>query len=257
MNPLVIKLGGNILEKEIALNGLFKTLSNYLKIYNRAIIIVHGGGCIIDNLMNKLSLTTTKKNGLRITNTDQIDIVIAALAGIANKKLLSWAKKFKINSIGLCLSDGNIVDAIQINKELGHVGCVIPGKQLLLRILFDNGYMPIISSIGIDDHGCLLNVNADEAATAIALTVEGNLILLSDVNGILDKKGNLIKVLNTNEAEKLIANNTISNGMAIKTRAALKAARNLNYPVYIASWQQTDQLIDLFNGSLVGTKVFA
>ncbi|WP_277870351.1 acetylglutamate kinase [Candidatus Pantoea edessiphila] len=257
MNPLVVKLGGSILEKEIALNNLFKTIVSYRKIANRCITIIHGGGSIIDNLMNKLSLKSIKKNGLRITPSDQIDIVIAALAGIANKKLLALAKKIGINAVSLCLGDGHIVNTIQFNKNLGHVGNAFIGKPKLLNILFDNDYVPIISSIGIDNKGILLNINADEAATALALTLNADLVLLSDVHGIINNEGNTIAEINTYEAEKLISENIIQNGMIIKVRAALTAARTLNRPVNIASWEQADQLINLFNGCYsVGTKVF-
>ncbi|PPI87616.1 acetylglutamate kinase [Candidatus Pantoea edessiphila] len=256
MKPLVIKLGGNILKKEAALNNLFTTLANYLNIYNnRFIMIVHGGGYIVDDLMKKLSLSIIKKNGLRITPHDQIDIVVGALAGIANKKLLAWAKKHKINAIGLCLSDGNIVNSLQIDKKLGNVGHVFPGNSSLLNILFDSQYIPIISSIGIDDNGNLLNINADEAAAALALTTDANLVLLSDVNGIKDNKGNFIKEIKKHEAERLISNNVIQHGMVIKVRAALKVAFILNRPVNIASWEYIDQLNALFNGYSIGTRV--
>ncbi|WP_204162678.1 acetylglutamate kinase [Pantoea sp. SoEX] len=255
MKPLVIKLGGAILKKEMALNNLFKTLANYVNIYNRFIIITHGGGYIVDDLMNKLSLNIIKKDGLRITPHDQIDIVIGALAGIANKKLLSHAKKYKINAIGLCLGDGNIVHSAMINKNLGNVGYVIPGNPYLLDILFNNRYIPIISSIGIDENGNLLNINADEAATVIALTINASLILLSDVNGIKDNKGYFIKEINAYEAEKLISSNIIKNGMVIKVRAALRAAKILSQPVNIASWEYPNQLSDLLNGYSIGTRV--
>ncbi|PPI88020.1 acetylglutamate kinase [Candidatus Pantoea edessiphila] len=254
-NHLVIKLGGNILKEKIELNNLFKIIANYRNIFNRFIIIVHGGGYIVDDLMNKLSLTIVKKNGLRVTPIDHIDIITGALAGTANKKFLACARQHDINAVGLSLGDGNIVKSTQINEQLGYIGEVFPGKPSLLNTLLNGGYMPIVSSIGIDNNGYLLNINADKAAAAVALTINADLLLLSDVNGIIDNKGSLITEINRNEAKKLISNKIITNGMIIKVKAALTAARVLNRPVNISSWKKSDQLISLLNGYSIGTRI--
>ncbi len=91
-NPLIIKLGGVLLDSEEALARLFDALLAYRSAHQRPLIIVHGGGCLVDELMKKLALPVQKKNGLRVTPADQIDIITGALAGTANKTLLAWAK---------------------------------------------------------------------------------------------------------------------------------------------------------------------
>src|SRR5471032_418966 len=168
MNPLVIKLGGVLLDNEEALERLFMALVTYRQEYQRPLVIVHGGGCLVDELMKKLSLPVVKVDGLRVTPADQIDIITGALAGTANKTLLAWAKKHAIPAVGLCLGDGDSVKVTPLDAKLGHVGKAQPGSAKLLTTLLDAGYLPVVSSIGFTEQGELMNVNADQAATALA-----------------------------------------------------------------------------------------
>ncbi|AJJ17660.1 acetylglutamate kinase [Yersinia intermedia] len=257
MNPLVIKLGGVLLDSEEALERLFTALVTYREKHERPLVIMHGGGCLVDDLMKKLALPVVKKNGLRITPADQIDIITGALAGTANKTLLAWAVKHNINAVGLCLGDGGTVSVTLLDAELGHVGNAQPGSPALVQTLLAADYMPIISSIGITADGQLMNVNADQAATALAATLGADLILLSDVSGILDGKGQRIAEMTAQKAEQLIAQGIITDGMVVKVNAALDAARSLGRPVDIASWRHADQLPALFNGEPIGTRILA
>lgn len=255
MNPLIIKLGGVLLDSEEALGRLFTTLVSYRAQYQRPLAIVHGGGCVVDELMNKLNLPVKKKNGLRVTPADQIDIITGALAGTANKTLLAWAKKYGIASVGLCLGDGDSVKVRRLDDDLGHVGEAHPGSPALINMLLEGGFLPVISSIGMTDDGQLMNVNADQAATALAATLGADLILLSDVSGILDGKGQRIAEMTAAKAEQLIEQGIITDGMIVKVNAALDAARALGRPVDIASWRHADQLPALFNGTSIGTRI--
>ncbi|HDL7982388.1 TPA: acetylglutamate kinase, partial [Yersinia enterocolitica] len=248
INPLVIKLGGVLLDSEEALERLFTALVTYREKHERPLVIMHGGGCLVDDLMKKLALPVVKKNGLRVTPADQIDIITGALAGTANKTLLAWAVKHDINAVGLCLGDGNTVSVTPLDAALGHVGKAEAGSPALVQTLLAANYMPIISSIGITKDGSLMNVNADQAATALAATLGADLILLSDVSGILDGKGQRIAEMTAQKAEQLIAQGIITDGMVVKVNAALDAARSLGRPVDIASWRHADQLPALFNG---------
>jgi len=256
-NPLIIKLGGVLLDSEEALARLFDALAAYRATHQRQLLIVHGGGCLVDELMSKLSLPVKKKNGLRVTPADQIDIITGALAGTANKTLLAWAKKQGIEAVGLCLGDGDSVNVEAFDEELGHVGQATPGSPVLINTLLTAGFLPVISSIGITQDGKLMNVNADQAATALAATLGADLILLSDVSGILDGKGQRIEEMTAAYAEKLIAEGVITDGMIVKVHAALDAARTLGRPVDIASWRHAEQLPTLFNGVSIGTRILA
>ncbi|WP_067709428.1 acetylglutamate kinase [Erwinia sp. ErVv1] len=256
-NPLIIKLGGVLLDSEEALEKLFSALVSWRESHQRPLLIVHGGGCLVDELMKKLSLPVQKKNGLRVTPADQIDIITGALAGTANKTLLAWSKKHGIDAVGLCLADGGIVEVEQFDPQLGHVGQAAPGSPKLITTLLTAGYLPVISSIGITQQGELMNVNADQAATALASTLGADLILLSDVSGILDGKGQRIEEMTAAKAEALIAQGIITDGMVVKVNAALDAARTLGRPVDIASWRHAEQLQNLFNGVSIGTRILA
>ncbi|MGL5385152.1 MAG: acetylglutamate kinase [Enterobacterales bacterium] len=257
MNPLIIKLGGVLLDSEEALERLFTALDVYRQEHQRPLVIVHGGGCVVDELMKQLSLPVVKKNGLRVTPADQIDIITGALAGTANKTLLAWAVKHKINAVGLSLADGGSVAVTQLDPALGHVGHALPGSPELLNTLLNAGYLPVVSSIGITAEGQLMNVNADQAATALAATLGADLILLSDVSGILDGKGQRIAEMTAQKAEQLIAQGIITDGMVVKVNAALDAARTLGRPVDIASWRNAEKLPALFNGVSIGTRILA
>ena len=170
MNPLIIKLGGVLLDSEEALERLFTALDSYRQQHQRPLVIVHGGGCVVDELMKQL-FAGGEKNGLRVTPADQIDIITGALAGTANKTLLAWAIKHQINAVGLSTADGGSAVVTPLDPALGHVGNAQPGSPALLNTLLSAGYLPVVSSIGITAEGQLMNVNADQAATALAATL--------------------------------------------------------------------------------------
>lgn len=256
-NPLIIKLGGVLLDSEEAMARLFEALVAYRAAHQRPLLIVHGGGCLVDELMQKLNLPVKKKNGLRVTPADQIDIIAGALAGTANKTLLANAKKHGIAGVGLCLGDGDSVQVAPFDPELGHVGNATPGNPQLINSLLAGGFLPVVSSIGITADGLLMNVNADQAATALAATLGADLVLLSDVSGILDANKQRIEEMTAAKAEQLIADGVITDGMIVKVNAALDAARTLGRPVDIASWRNAEQLPALFNGVAIGTRILA
>ena len=139
MNPLIIKLGGVLLDSEEALERLFTALDSYRQQHQRPLVIVHGGGCVVDELMKQLALPVVKKNGLRVTPADQIDIITGALAGTANKTLLAWAIKHQINAVGLSLADGGSAVVTPLDPALGHVGNAQPGSPALLNTLLGAG----------------------------------------------------------------------------------------------------------------------
>lgn len=255
MKPLVIKVGGALLDTPQAMQNLISTLAQFKRTQQRQIVIVHGGGCIVDELMQRLNLPVQKKQGLRVTPADQIDIITGALAGIANKKLVAMAKTAGLNVVGLSLGDGNLTTATQLDAELGHVATVQPKQAALLNTLLKADFLPIISSIAIDDDGRLMNVNADQAATAIATLLQAELVMLSDVDGVLDQQKNLIAELNTAQIENLISEQVITDGMIVKVKAALTAAQALNQAVEIANWKKPEKLADLFSGQRIGTRI--
>ncbi|EAS63130.1 acetylglutamate kinase [Photobacterium angustum S14] len=252
--PLVIKLGGAVLSCTETLEKLFSAINHYQANSQRPLMLVHGGGYLVDDLMAKLQLPTVKKQGLRVTPSDQIAVIAGALAGTANKLLQGQAIKSGVKAVGLSLADGGLCEVSQLDPELGSVGKAEPGNGVLITQIMTSGYMPIISSIGLDAQGELMNVNADQAAVAVAAAVDGELVLLSDVSGVLDGKGQLIEALTEAEAELLIEQAVITDGMIVKVRAAFDAAKALGRPIEVASWRYPEKLTALFDGQSIGTK---
>lgn len=252
--PLVIKLGGAVLSSTETLTQLFKTVSNYQQQAQRSLVIIHGGGYLVDELMAKLQLETVKKEGLRVTPKDQIGYITGALAGTANKMLQGQAMRNGVNAMGLSLADGGLCKITQLNPELGNVGLATAGDATILNAVLATQVTPIISSIGITAEGELMNVNADQAAVAVATALDADLVLLSDVAGVLDGEKQLIASLDSEQAELLIQQKVITDGMIVKVRAALEAAQELGRAIEVASWRSPEKLAELFIGNSIGTQ---
>lgn len=249
--PLIIKLGGLAIEDESAM----KTFFGAVKQSKRPLVILHGGGALVDGLLSQLGFESQKRDGKRISPKEQMPYIVAALAGMANKKLQAYAKSANINSVGIGLSDGNLCQLEWRDLSLGCVGFPKAHDPKLLWSLLEQNYLPIISSIGLSEDGQLLNVNADDAAVAIAQLIDGQLVFLSDVEGVLDADGTLLPFLYQEQSEQLIAQGIIHGGMIAKVKAALTAASALGRKVEIASWQNSSSLSDLFEGKSIGTSL--
>lgn len=256
LKPLVIKLGGAVLSEFDTLALLFKAIAEYQHQADREIVIVHGGGYLVDELMDRLQLETVKKNGLRVTPFEHINYVSGALAGTANKLLQGQAMKLGLNTVGLSLADGGLCQVSQISDELGAVGEAKAGNATVLKAILKAGALPIISSIGLTAQGQLMNVNADQAAVAVATTLDAELALLSDVSGVLDENKQLIAQLDQNQADRLIEQKVITDGMIVKVQAALDAANELGRAIEVASWKSPEKLTQLFAGNSIGTRFY-
>ncbi|MBO1519858.1 acetylglutamate kinase [Oceanisphaera pacifica] len=254
--PLVIKLGGALLESNQDLAALFTTLNTFINEVKRPLVLVHGGGVLVDNQLKAMGLTSTKKDGLRVTPPEHIGVITGALAGTANKLLLAQAITHGVSSVGLCLGDGGLCRVSQLDPELGSVGQIEGGDATLISSLLSGGFMPIVSSIGITFDGQLMNVNADQAGTAIAEVLNADLVMLSDVSGILDGERALINELTEDRALTLMEQGVITDGMAVKVKAALQATKKLGKPVAVGSWRNPEQLLSLLAGeSEFGTRI--
>lgn len=256
-SPLIIKIGGALIETEGALTAFMQGIHQFMQQSSRPLVLVHGGGCLVDDLLKGLGMTSTKKNGLRVTPSEQIPYITGALAGTANKLMLAEAIAQGLNPVGLCLADGGLCSVTQMDPELGHVGDCHPGNPALLQALLSSHFLPVISSIGISADGKLMNVNADQAAIALAEVLSAELIMLSDVAGILDAQKQLIPSLNTEQTEALIAQGVITDGMAVKVKAALKVSAAIRQPIVVASWKDPALLLKLAAGQSAGTVIQA
>ncbi|MGO2342327.1 acetylglutamate kinase [Vibrio litoralis] len=254
MAPLVIKLGGAVLSDLDTLAKLFGAIQQYQKDAQRQIVIVHGGGYLVDELMEKLQFETVKKDGLRVTPFEHINYISGALAGTANKLLQGQAIKLGLTAVGLSLADGGLCQVTQLSYELGAVGEAKAGDALVLKAILNANALPIISSIGITSDGQLMNVNADQAAVAVATSLGAELALLSDVAGVLDADKQLISQLDQSQVDQLIEQQVITDGMIVKVQAALEAANQLGRAIEVAGWKSPEKLTQLFAGQSIGTR---
>jgi len=250
--PLVIKIGGAILEREGALHNLLDAIK---KLKNHSIILVHGGGCIVDEMLVQAGFSTVKKQGLRVTPKNQIGLISGALAGTVNKHIVATANSMHLSAVGLSLVDGDMVSCELSEQNLGQVGIPSPKNSFLLDTLIKGNFFPVISSIGGLKNGELVNVNADDAAVAICQLLNAELLLLTDVNGVKGEDGEYLSSLNSEQAQKLIEQGVIAGGMTAKVNAALHAAIQLRRSIAVASWQFPEQIIHLLNGDNIGTRI--
>ena len=249
----VIKVGGAFMQSSEAAIDLLKVLSQLLETHQ--FVLVHGGGSMVEELTTALGFTTKKIDGLRVTPKEQLPFIVGALAGTANKQLTALAIKAGLTPVGLSLADGGIAQCSVIKPELGAVGHADAHDDRLLKSLVQQGFLPIVSSVGADAEGHLLNVNADQAAIVIAQLLSAELMLLSDVPGVLDSSKQLINRLSSKEIDSLIDQDVIQGGMAVKVKAALDVANTIEKPVTIASWKQPGNLLALAQGKAVGTQI--
>jgi acetylglutamate kinase len=255
--PLVIKIGGAILEQPVALNALLSVLKNLTEQSpnKQTIVLVHGGGCVVDEMLSQAGFTSTKKHGLRVTPREQMPIISGALAGNVNKGIVAKANSLQLNAVGLSLIDGNMVNC-QLNEQgLGAVGEPSPKSSALLDSLLQNNFMPVICSIGALANGELVNVNADDAAVAICQLLNAELLLLTDVDGVWDAQGQCLSSLNTSQANALINQGVIAGGMTAKVNAALNAAHHLRRSIAVASWKTPEKIVQLLAGDHIGTRI--
>lgn len=263
-NPLIIKIGGAGVDDPLSQVPLWHALQQAHEILQGQLILIHGGGRAVDQHLDRLHITTQRRDGLRITPPDLMPEITAVLAGRVNRALIAAiqsATRGALPCVGLTLGDGfGSINCERITTpDLGQVGRIAPsnpGTGHLLHTLLAARYLPVFATIGLDANGHLLNINADDAASGIARIMRArNVILLTDVPGILDKSKTLIPQVDAPAIDRLIADGTISGGMIPKAKAALAAAQAANIPTTIASWNNPDDLIRLARGHQVGTRV--
>ncbi|MGS2718970.1 acetylglutamate kinase [Paraglaciecola aestuariivivens] len=249
----VIKVGGAFMQSGAEALKFLSTLKELQQHFT--LVLVHGGGAIVEDLLSALKLPTQKIDGLRVTPKEHMPYIVGALAGTANKELCALALSAGLTPVGLSLLDGKMCIAKTINQQLGAVGTVEPGDPNLLTAIASSQMLAIISSIGADQQGNLLNINADQAATAIAQLLDAELLLLSDVPGVLDANKQLIQSLSHQQILKLTQDNIIKDGMVVKVQAAQQAANSLGRSVTIASWKDSNTLLGLSQGKHLGSTI--
>lgn len=223
----VIKLGGSLLDDA---SRRAAALQKIVSRWNAGedLVLVHGGGKHIDAALAKLGITKKTHAGLRVTDDATLDVVVSVLSGTVNKMLVSELTSLGIRAAGISGCDGATLIAEKHadidGVDLGHVGHVTGSNRTLVNALLTSGTMPVISSVAIGKNGALFNVNADSAASAIAVAHGAEeLLFLTDVEGLLDHKGAVVPHLDTFGVEAMLSSAAVTGGMKPKLQAALAA----------------------------------
>lgn len=229
MKTIVIKLGGSLLD-DAALRSA--ALAKIVARWNAGenIVLVHGGGKHIDAALATAGIAKKTHAGLRITDDATLQIVVSVLGGQVNKMLVSELTKLGVRAAGISGCDGSTLVAAKHPSidgvELGHVGLVTGSNRALVRSMLTYGTLPVISSIAMGADGSLFNVNADAAASAIAVAHGANeLTFITDVAGLLDGEGNVVPAIDVAGVEQMLSSPVVSGGMKPKLEAVLNALR--------------------------------
>ena len=217
---LVIKLGGSTLENQrMILQDII-----WLRALGANPVLVHGGGPYINEWLNRLNIPAVFKDGLRVTDAQTLEVVRMVLCGQVNQGLVAMAAHMGGKVVGLCGTDGQMIQARVADAELGFVGEIEKVNPEVVQTLVAQGYIPIIAPLGQGPDGISLNINADLVAAHLAGALDAEkLIFLSNVVGICRADGSLISELSEDEARQLIKEGVISGGMIPKVSACLDA----------------------------------
>ena len=198
---MVIKYGGNAMINETLKNAVMNDLVT-LTLLGVRVVLVHGGGPAINEMLKKVGVESHFNNGLRVTDDAAMEIVQQVLAGKVNKDLVA---KLRGRGVGLCGMDGQMLRCTELDPALGHVGEIIHVDPTLISTLLDGGYIPVIATVGMDDLGQAYNVNADTAAAQIAIALKAEkLVSMTDIAGLLrdkDDETTLIPEVEVSEIE--------------------------------------------------------
>ncbi|MDU0809736.1 MAG: acetylglutamate kinase [Burkholderia sp.] len=233
---IVIKYGGNAMVEE-RLKKSFARDITILKLIGIKPVILHGGGPQINNALKKVGKKSIFIQGMRVTDQETMKIVEWVLVGDIQKNIVMSINYFGGKAVGLTGKDGELIHAHKLlipdydkpghRIDIGYVGDVDVINPTIVRVLLENEFIPVISSIGYCQDGISYNINADIVAgkLAIALNAE-KLVMMTDAPGVIDKEGNLLPDLSQRDIEELLNNGVISGGMLPKISSALDAVRN-------------------------------
>lgn len=254
---VVAKYGGNAMTDPQLKKSVMQDIL-LLQLVGVKVILVHGGGPEISAMLQKLSIESHFENGLRVTDDDTMEVVQMVLAGKVNKSLAADLSALGGKAVGLCGIDGGLIKVHQKNEKLGHVGEIDEINTKILDDLLDGGFIPVISSIGIDDDGNPYNINADTAAAKIAAALHAeSMVVMSNINGVLrdkDDENSLISQMSLADAEELKKSGIIAGGMIPKVDCCTNAVKEGVKKVFIINGEIPHAiLIELLTDEGLGT----
>ena len=233
---IVVKYGGNAMINDELKDAVMGDIV-LLSLIGIKVVLVHGGGPEITQILKAVGKESQFVNGLRVTDKETVDIVQMVLAGKVNKNLVNLLHHKGGKAVGLCGIDGHMIEAEVLNPELGFVGEITNVNVEPITDVLEKGYIPVISTVGCDKEGNVYNINADTAASKIAgILGAESLISMTDIEGILrdkDDPSTLISKIVVNEAPKLVEEGVISGGMIPKVECCIDAINSGVRKVFI------------------------
>ena len=266
---MVIKYGGNAMVDE-ALKNSFARDVILMKLVGMNPVVVHGGGPQISEVLDKIGKESTFIDGMRVTDSETMDVVEMVLGGLVNKEIVNLINSLGGRAVGLTGKYGNLVRArkLKVSKDdpvlerpeitdYGHVGEVESVDPRVVQLLETQAFIPVIAPIGVGEDGQTYNINADTAAGAIAAAVGASkLVMLTDVAGVLDSEGQLVSKISASEGRQLIGDGTISGGMIPKVETCLDAVETGVEAAHILDGRLPHVLLlEAFTRSGVGTMI--
>ena len=252
---IVIKCGGSVLLEKNLFNHFIEDISVINKL-GLSVVVVHGGGKNIQKKLDEHNLKSAFIDGLRVTDEKTIKIVEEALLEL-NFEILSEISNHHANSVSISPKKNNIIRVTPERKELGFVGTPTEIKKDIILEIINEKKIPLIVPMGIGEDNSIYNINADVAAGAIAKGLKARrLLLMTDVEGVLDKSKNLISEINSSMANEMLENKTIAGGMIPKIKTCLDAVNNgVTGVVIVDGRKQHSILFEIFSDKGAGTLI--
>jgi acetylglutamate kinase len=266
---IVIKYGGNAMADDNLKNSFARDVT-LMKLVGMNPVVVHGGGPQIGDLLKRLGKESTFIQGMRVTDSETMDVVEMVLGGLVNKEIVNLINRHGGNAVGLSGKDGELIRAKKLVLsqnapelkapeiiDIGHVGEVERINTGLINMLVHGDFIPVIAPIGVGADGQSYNINADLVASEMAKAlVSEKLIILTNTPGVLDENGNVLTGLSQQRVEELIEQGVIHGGMLPKIQSAMDAVRAGVNNVHIIDGRiEHAVLLEIFTDKGVGTLI--
>lgn len=266
---IVIKYGGNAMVDEDLKDSFARDIV-LMKLVGMNPVVVHGGGPQIGKLLERLQINTEFVDGMRVTNRETMDVVEMVLGASVNKDIVSLLNRNGGRAIGITGKDGDLIKARKLNIthqtpemqapeiiDIGHVGEVASINKEVIEVLINSNFIPVIAPIGVGPDGQSYNINADLVAGKVAEVLQAEkLVLLTNIEGLMDKDGKVLTGLKTKQVDELIADGTIYGGMLPKIDCALNAVKAGTASSHIIDGRVPHAvLLEIFTDQGVGTLI--
>ena len=249
---VVVKLGGTTLADQAPVLAEVAALA-----HRQPVVVVHGGGRRMTEWLDRLGVATRFEAGLRVTDPAALEVAAAVLRGVVNSELVAALRGLGVDAVGLSGVDGGLLVAERV-PGMGLVAHVVGVRRELVDTLFEGGQVPVVAPLARDEQGVVCNVNADDAAAGLAAGLgAGQLVLMTDVDGIRAADGTRLERLSATEAETLIAQGVIAGGMIPKVRAALGGIAAPGAEAVICDAAAPDALDRALGDRSFGTRIAA